>query len=194
MKKTGRGYRAVIGGIFTLIILYGGEVTAQSYNTVGGLRIGSRWGLTFKQRIGDKLTLEVIATQKYSRQGGAVDLCIEKHNPLLFKRFNLYYGGGFQVGWKNQAHSGGDNLAYGLGLVGGAELTIARLNISWDLLPTINLYNNERPVVFNSAVSIRYVIVKRKRKWRLFKRHKNRRKKRDKDDGFFERLFSTDKD
>lgn len=160
-----------------LTVVFISSLHAQSYNTAMGIRLGTEWGLTFKQRLANRLTGDIHLTNNFKPNGGSVDLLVQQHNPLISNRINIYYGGGLQVGWKNQDF--GNNTTAGLNIVGGAEITLARINISWDLIPTINLYNMDRAIGFNSAVSVRYVIVKKK--WEPFEklRKKNKKKKKE---------------
>lgn len=146
--------------LLLLTILSFAEANGQSYNTAGGMRFGSEWGLTFKQRLADRITAELMLTNNYKLYNGAVDLTFQFHNPVLSRRMNFYYGAGAQLAFKDEAVK--DNgLAVGVDLIGGLEITINRLNISWDLTPTINVYNHDKPMHFSSAVSARYVINKR---------------------------------
>lgn len=159
-----------------------GQLSGQSYNTAAGLRFGSHWGLTMQQRLAKQVTAELQLTNNYKPYGGAVDLTIQKHNPMITRRFNFYYGAGTQLAWREVETKKGP--AVGLNLVGGAEMTIGKLNLSWDLTPTIYVYNQDKSIQFNSAVSARYVLYRKKwnplDKRNIERRQKERLKEREK--------------
>lgn len=138
----------------------------QSYNTAGGLRLGSEWGLTAKQRIAKRVTLEGIVQQGIFSGEGSGTLLAERHFPIASKRFNIYTGGGLHAGWQNTEDKIYED-PYGITLIGGAEITLARINISWDFKPAINIYGGDRKLYAHTGISVRYVFWKRDgmKKW-----------------------------
>ena len=154
---------------------------AQSYDTSAGVRFGSQWGLTVKQRIAKKTTLEGILQAGGKDDFTNLTILAEQHMPVLTKRFNIYYGAGLQAGWYSDPNSEIDN-PFGIAAIGGAEFTFARLNVSWDIKPAINLTGGDRNFYTQTGISVRYVINKRK----IFdgKKRKKRKKRRSKKDGF----------
>ena len=48
-------------------MLTGSSLLAQSYNTAGGLRLGTDWGLTVKQRVYDNWTAELLVQSSLVR-------------------------------------------------------------------------------------------------------------------------------
>jgi len=65
---------------------------------------------------------------------------------------------------------------FGVTLVGGAEATIGRFNISYDFKPAINISGGEKSFYTQSGVSLRYVLVKNK-VWRKMKKNKKKKQK-----------------
>ncbi|MFK7936809.1 MAG: hypothetical protein AB8G22_25070 [Saprospiraceae bacterium] len=153
---------------------------AQSYDTSAGIRFGSQWGLTVNQRVAKKVTIEGIL-----QAGGKTDLTnltvlAKKHMPVLTKRFNIYYGAGLQGGWYDNIDIEAGN-PFGVAFIGGAEFTFARLNVSWDIKPALNLTGGTRNFYTQTGISVRYVINKKE----IFNRNNNKKKKGKKNkDGF----------
>lgn len=154
--------------LLTLICFFSISLNGQSYITAFGFRAGSDYGLTLNQRIfNTKLTVEgILQTSKYKYSGTVI---LEQHRRLIGKRLNFFYGIG--------GHTGND-LAfghfYGITPIVGMELTVARLNITIDYKPAINLYGHEW-AYHDSAFSIRYVLIKQPKKHflrNLFKKKK----------------------
>ncbi len=150
-------------------------LSAQTYNTAGGLRFGTLWGITVKQRIAKKITLEGILQNSYRTNETFVTLLGEFHAPVLSKRFNVYTGVGLHKGWLEDPEF---KNPFGISVIGGGEFTIARFNISYDIKPAINLVGGDKQINFHTGVSIRYVIDKKE--WKPFQNKKKKRRKKDK--------------
>jgi len=126
-------------------------INAQSYNTTLGMRLGTDWGLTVKHRIASKTTLEGILQSSLQREEAIFTLMGAQHLPFITRRVNVYTGGGLHKGWGGVAlDRDGEPYRnpFGISLIGGIELTLARLNITYDLKPAINLVGGERTVYF----------------------------------------------
>lgn len=153
---------------------------SQSYFTAGGLRLGTDWGLTVQQRVAKKTTVEFILQSSLFREETMITLLAEQHTPLISRRFNLYVGGGLHKGWNTtQPLYGVDQPEYrdpfGISLVGGAEVSIGKLNASYDFKPVINIGGGERFFYSQSGISLRYIIAK-KPFWEESKKSKKRKK------------------
>lgn len=159
---------------FSFFILSATFVFSQSYNTAAGLRFGTDWGITVKQRIAKKITLEGILQASNKRDLNALAVLLEFHAPILTKRFNLYAGAGIQKGWYTSDAILLDD-PFGLVLIGGGEFSLGRLNLSYDVKPVINISGGEKSIELETAVSVRYIIVKKK--WKPFKKRKKSKKK-----------------
>lgn len=153
--------------------------TAQSYNTAFGLRVGTEWGFTVKQRILSHTTLEGIFQSSLEREEVMLTALAEQHFRLLTRRFNVYLGGGFHKGWRTgeieyddagNAINDYDN-PFGLTIIFGAEITLGRLNLSYDFKPAMNISGGSQRFYYQTGVSLRYVLFKRK--WKVFKKKKN---------------------
>jgi len=132
---------------------------AQTYNFSGGIRLGTEYGFTLKYRIAEKMTLEGIVQSPVNEKLAITSLLLEKHNSILTKGFNIYYGGGIQKGWVLS-----DDVTYDdpFGIVGiiGAEFNIFKLNLSYDLKPAVNIVGGPSPVTLQTGLSIRYIFSK----------------------------------
>lgn len=138
---------------------------AQRYNTAFGVRLGTDWGITIQQRIAERTTLEAIVQAGFKRSEAMVTLLGEQHFPFLGRRFNTYIGAGPHIGWRTDdpgsPEFGADyKNPLGVTFIGGIELNLFRLNVSWDFKPAINLVGGVKSVYFQSGVSLRYIIFK----------------------------------
>jgi hypothetical protein len=154
------------------------EGKAQSYKSAVGLRIGTEFGITYKQLISNRVTLEGILQRSFDAPTNRFTLLGAGHLPLITKHFNMYGGAGAHVG----SHKTKDDVNEthgGLSLIAGAELTLGRLNISWDVKPALNIIGAKTYtwLDMNSALSVRYVLVKRTEPHKKSKNKKNPKRK-----------------
>ncbi len=162
-----------IATIVILAILATGAF-AQRYNTALGIRLGTDWGITVQQRIAEHTTIEGIVQAGFKRSEAMVTLLAEQHFPFIGRRFNTYFGAGPHFGWRTDDPGSPEfgesykNPA-GVSFIGGIELNLFRLNLSWDMKPAINLVGGVKSVYFQTGVSLRYIMIK-------FDKPKKRRK------------------
>ncbi|MCC2545981.1 hypothetical protein LJY25_05955 [Hymenobacter sp. BT175] len=143
-----------------LLITASLEAQAQKYRTAIGLRLGGKSysGLTVQQRIGEKSTLEGLAMFNTEEVSGT--LLAERHFGIFGRSLNVYTGAGAHLGAHNKtgAFGGVD------GLVGlEYKVAIIPLLLSFDFKPTIEINAPER-MRFPTAFSIRYVLIKEKKR------------------------------
>ena len=139
------------------------SASAQGYNAAAGLRIGTGAGLSYAQRIGPTFSLEVLAQNRFGTDAFTVALIGRRHVALGLKRVNFYVGAGVHKGWgyeDDERSRRGNPL--GLTGQGGAEVTLGRTNVAFDFLPQVHLSGRVVPFSFGSAVSLRYVIARRR--------------------------------
>ncbi|MEP0714323.1 MAG: hypothetical protein ABJC55_20580, partial [Algoriphagus sp.] len=142
-------------------------------------------GLTAQQRIAERLTLEGVLQSDFNLNT-TFSLVLEKHRPIISKRFNYYYGAGMSVGVeesfvkdpesKQIIHTYGNNTV-GVDLIGGVELTILNTAISLDYKPNINLSGREEFYRGQVGISARVILVKskeQKKKQRQRQKAKNK--------------------
>ncbi len=169
--------------ILSLGLLFALQLFSQNYMTTAGLRFGTDWGLTVQQRIAENFTVEGILQSSLQREEVLLTAMVERHYPVIHKGVNLYFGGGLHKGWINEPprpeYPNGFNDPLGITFVGGAEITLGRLNISYDLKPAVNLRGGERTFYTQSGLSVRYVLISA-RDIKKFQK-KQRKKKRQKE-------------
>lgn len=172
--------------VLVLAIGFSMFLNGQAYNTVGGVRVGTEYGVTFKQRVGKRVTLEGILQRGRTRNETAVTVLAEKHFPLISRRLNFYLGIGAHKGWINDELILHDDPV-GVTGVGGIEMTFKKLNISYDYKPAYNVSGGIDNLYSQSAISFRYIFVKRKtkvkkfiedEKWKFWKKDKKSKKKK----------------
>jgi len=150
------------------------QVQSQSYNTALGIRWGDGIGITARQRIMKKTSVEGIFYQHQKTTQTIAGVMLDHHMPLLTKRLNMYAGGGFGRAFDQSENE--RSAPYNAILVNaGLEFTIARLNLSWDIVPVIPLSEQENSLTTLTAFSLRYVLVK-KSKNGLFQNDKNKKR------------------
>lgn len=151
--------------LLTLLIAGLGSVCiAQSYNTAAGIRIGTDWGLTLRQRVYENISAELMLTSSLQRDEGMFTFMGLYHQPIFIRNLNLYLAGGFHLGWTSEERNGlPAKNPVGLDVMGGAELTISRVNISWDFKPAVNIVGGSSTFYAQTGFSVRYVLWKRDR-------------------------------
>ena len=168
-----------------LFVLTAGSVTAQSYDAALGLRLGTDWGATGQLRlpmIHKNFVLEGIVQSSLQRKEGTLTLLGKQHQNVLSRRLNIFYGAGVHAGWNNELNDEtGQTFNGPVGLTGiiGAEVTVARFNISYDFKPAINVSGGESVLYPQTGVSIRYTLAKRNELWDKKKERERNRNRKD---------------
>jgi hypothetical protein len=157
--------------------------SAQSYDIGLGMRLGTEWGVTGQLRlpfVHKNFVLEGIALSAFQTEEGSITLLGKQHQPILSRRLNLFYGGGVHAGWSNEIDGEtGQTFNGPVGVTGivGLEITLNRINLSYDYKPAVNLSGGASVVDLQTAVSVRYVLANRNAVWDKGK-EKDRRKRR----------------
>jgi len=143
---------------FFLLCLSANLAISQSYNTTAGMRLGTEWGLSLKQRVYESWTVEAIMQTNRKKNESALTLLGVDHKAIISRRFNLFFGGGLHFPLQNNENALRKD-GFGIVGAGGLEFTFARLNFTWDYIPVF--IPSELSFRMQSAMSIRYVIQKR---------------------------------
>jgi len=151
---------------------------AQSYDLTAGMRLGTDWGLSGQFRVAKKLTVEGILQSSLQREEILLTALVEQHNPLLTRRFNIYYGAGIHKGWINKDPEVELKDPVGVTMIAGIEITLAKLNISYDIKPAVNISGGEHRFYTQSGISLRYVIAKKNSLFKVDKKKQRERRKR----------------
>ena len=155
--------------LFTCVFLT--DLDAQKYITAGGARLGEDIGISIQQRIAKHLTIEGVLNSSYRNDDLGLKLMLEQHYPLITRRFNVYYGAG--VHW-NYIGDSARIYPSGISLIGGIEFTSDRFNVSWDFLPSFSFWYGKEPFNPSTALTLRYVFIKEKKKKKHLKFWKKR--------------------
>ncbi len=146
-----------------LLVLFVTPSQAQDYKTSLGIRAGLPVGVTVKHFLNDTYALEGIFA---SRWGGFVVTGLYEVERWTgnYPALNWYWGGGAHLGTWAQGYNPNVNATYTGAVIGidgviGLEYTFDELplNLSLDLLPSINLIGFTGWGGINGALSIRYV-------------------------------------
>ena len=173
--------------VLVALVLLQSTVSAQFYMTAGGLRAGTDWGLTVQQRITKNMTIEGIVQSSLQREEVLLTALAERHYALGYRGLNIYTGGGLHKGFvtQKQTAESAPTTTYkdpmGVTFIGGAELTLGRINISYDFKPAINLVGGEKKFYTQSGVSLRYVLLNNKEYKKIQKKKKKKEKQKRKE-------------
>ncbi len=161
--------RFLIVPIFTLLFHFS---SAQSYFTTGGIRLGSDYGLSLKQRILKKTTVEAILSSEGEVNSNlGLSLLYDRHRSILTRNFNLFYGAG--IGWRwdyvNDETGNHKYSSFGIPIQAGIEFSIGRINLSWDYTPVLFLSSKTNAFTSSKGLSVRYVFVNKKEGKKIMK-------------------------
>lgn len=137
-------------------------LTAQGYNTAFGVRLGNEFGMTVQQRIAKRATIEGLLQYDRRQEESSASVLFQQHMPLLLRSINVYTGIGPNYRWSDSPEATLD-ANWGLGLVAGFEMSIGRMNLSWDYKPVIHLAGGNSSFQGQSAISVRYIVAKRRK-------------------------------
>jgi hypothetical protein len=149
--------------ILVIVTVVSTMAKAQDYKTSLGLRAGLPYGVTVKHFLNKTNALEGILAGRY---GGFVitGLWENEYWTGKYPGLNWYWGVGANVGfWGTGENPHLDETESGATIGGngvlGLEYTFDDfpLNLSIDVMPTINLFSSSVWFEVNGAVSIRYV-------------------------------------
>lgn len=158
------------------LVLYFSFLNAQSYDFAGGIRFGTGIGFSFKYQPIKKMTIEAIVASSLQKEEVQITALFARHNSLITKGFNFYVGAGAQKGFTTNENPTYEDPSAAVVIV-GAEFSISRLNISYDILPAYNIVGGDQSVTFETGVSLRYIFDKKK----LFEDREKNQEKRKKD-------------
>lgn len=164
-------------GILPILLLMGlmTPTQAQTYNTTLGIRMSNtnsyrQFGVTMQQRWAKRLTFEGIFQTDF-RDNHTAHWLIERHQPLIGRRLNWYYGAGPSFGSEesfrrvpetNEKIFTYGNRTIGVDVIAGLELTLLRLNISLDVKPNFNMVGRENWMTVQTGISVRSVLISQK--------------------------------
>ena len=182
--------QTILSAILSFLLSAG--LAAQSYDLALGLRLGTEIGATAQLRlpmVHKNFVAEGIIHQSLNRDEGSLTVLGKQHQNLLSRRLNIFYGAGVHVGWTDEINTDTGvkyNRPWGIDGIVGAEATFARVNVSYDFKPAINIGGGQFPVTVQTGISVRYVLSKRHDIWdkkRERERRRDRRRRQRERDG-----------
>lgn len=144
-------------------LVFASILNAQEYKTSMGLRAGLPVGITARHFLNKEYAVEGILA---SRWGGFVMMgCLEReYCNRDYPGFGWFWGGGIHLGIWNEGYNprlrhGYSGAAAGIDGIAGIEYTFDELplEISVDVVPSVNLAGSAGWGGINGALSIRYV-------------------------------------
>jgi hypothetical protein len=169
--------------IFFALFFAANCCAAQSYNTAGGIRLGTDLGLTFQQYIANNWTAELIlsTTAKSLNRESGVSLLGEKHKSIFGRSLNAYFGLGLYRSFvENSNLNIGVKNPLGITGIGGLEFSSGDYNFSLDYRPQLNLNAGTTQNIYtaNTALSVRYIFKKRETNFQAWKKKQKERFKK----------------
>lgn len=162
---------------YTFLFLFATASLSQTYFTTGGIRLGSDYGLSLKQRILKKTTIEAILNSQGDINSNlGLSLIYAKHKGILTRNFNFFYGAGITFRWdQEQDPELGwlKHTSYGIPIQAGIELTVGRINLSWDYTPILYISSYSNAFTSSKGLSVRYTFVTKKEGKRFIKKIKS---------------------
>jgi hypothetical protein len=152
-------------------------MTAQTYQSAIGLRVSSELGLTFQQHIGKNYTIEALLTTRAKEYESKITLLLEKHQNVLGRGFNFYYGAGGHKGFLRSGQPLGYEATFGVDAIGGVEFSSKQFTFSADYHPVFNLSKGNAQSFYNgyAALSVRYILIKRDTRFQEWRKKQKRR-------------------
>lgn len=168
--------------VFLAFIILHISLFGQKYRTAAGLRIGTELGLTVQQLMFENVTMEGIIQKGLFSDIATVTVLGEVHQRIIFKGFNFYVGAGPHMGFYTK-NKGDRHNPFGVTVIGGVEMRFNRLLLSYDLKPAINVYGGDRIFDTQTALSLRYILIKAKKEkfdWKFWEKDMKSSKKKKK--------------
>ena len=145
--------------LLMLLAVISFSLPAQEYKTSLGLSAGVPYGLTVKHFTSSTNAIEGILASRW--QGFVVTALFEnEHWTGGFPNLNWFWGVGAHLGfWDNNPYVDTNGSVVGIDAILGLEYTFDEipLNLSLDLLPSVNIFGATGWGGINGAISIRYV-------------------------------------
>lgn len=160
-----------------ILISFERDLNAQHYLFAAGLSAGDRFGISVKGKLFKHSSLEMLYKPTMFQNPNQLSLVYRKHLSLITDRFNIYGGAGLVQNWNEKLTD--ENIFTkngGIKTVLGAEITLGRYNVSWDISPELYIWGQKSGTFKSgSAITVRYVLFKPKTKkinWKFWKKQK----------------------
>ena len=99
-----------------------------------------------------------------------LSLLFDKHQPIITRNFNLFYGAGLSMNWFYENHEyASQRRKIGVPVQVGLEFTVGKINLSWDYTPILYISTNSNAFDTLKGLSVRYVFINKKEGKRISK-------------------------
>ena len=182
-----------------LVLLFGsGSADGQSYEWAAGLQLSKFMGISAVYSPKEKYSFEAVLSKNMWTGESGVSLIGRHHKKIITRGLNFYGGGGLHYGMFDDGERG--NFG-GLLLQGGAEMSLGKTNLSFNITPLVGVGNQDVKFRIGSDVTIRYILKKQEKERKFLRKlgiGKNKDKKKSdtkrKRSGKADRTYSRDKD
>lgn len=181
-----------------LVLLFGsGSADGQSYEWAAGLQLSKFMGISAVYSPKEKYSFEAVLSKNMWTGESGVSLIGRHHKKIITRGLNFYGGGGLHYGMFDDGERG--NFG-GLLLQGGAEMSLGKTNLSFNITPLVGVGNQDVKFRIGSDVTIRYILKKQEKERKFLRKlgiGKNKDKKKSdtkrKRSGKADRTYSRDK-
>ncbi len=169
--------------IVVFVLFISSNIHAQKYNLAAGLRWGGDFGVSISERIAKRWTMEQNINSQDQNNYYSAFAIAKYHQPVVTNRLNWFYGGGPGIVRVKETPDYKETSSISFLMQTGLEITIKRINLYVALEPYFYMANTNPRFITHKVIAVKYVIFKRKSKWKQkiekkFKwRKKNKKKK-----------------
>lgn len=148
----------IFSAIFHLIVFSG---WSQSYKWAAGVKLSKQMGLSVVYSPEVPYSIEGVISKNLWTNEGGLSVIGRYHQKVLTRGINFYGGGGFYYGMYDDPEMSSFS---GLILNGGAEMSLGKTNLSFNISPLIAAGSQDMKFRIGSDVTIRRILEKQPRK------------------------------
>ena len=138
---------------------------AQSYQWAAGIKLSKSMGLSVVYSPVQHYSFEGIISKNLWTNESGLSVTGRYHHKIITRGLNFYGGGGLHYGMYEDGEQG--NFG-GLILQGGAEISLGKTNLSFNLTPMIGVGSENMKFRIGSDVTIRHILKKQPREKHAF--------------------------
>lgn len=137
-----------------------GTSNAQSYQWAAGLKLSKFMGISAVYSPAPQYSVEGIISKNLWTNEGGFSVIGRYHRKIISRGLNFYGGGGLHYGFYDDVEL---NDFGGLILQGGAEISLGKTNISFNLTPMVGIGSENVKLRIGSDFTLRYILKKQPR-------------------------------
>ncbi|MBY5958916.1 hypothetical protein KUV50_12265 [Membranicola marinus] len=147
--------------LFSLLFLTSmGTTQAQSYRWAAGLKLSKHMGISAVYSPKQQYSVEGIISKNLWTNEGGLSLIGRYHRKIISRGLNFYGGGGLHYGFYDDVEL---NDFGGVILQGGAEISLGKTNLSFNLTPMVGIGSENVKLRIGSDFTLRYILKKQPR-------------------------------